>query len=383
MIKHIIHTLLGHKLANGLIFLLLIATSIVMMQSIGGALDKLWYFRDARGYDPENVGQLFVQSKSGNTKKDSVLNQNLYKELKHNPLLSGISRGSLMLIYEGIDKNNMIGFKGKPFDAYFRFVDEYAASVMDIKMLYGSWFTEADAHSDAVILSIEAAKKLFGEIQVTNRTFVYQNKKYYVKGICNSIRQSKSTPPSPTIFHYNIGNMGFFFKIKPGQNDNFSRSIESIVSSVYGPDNYVIGYECLNYSDHVMNSANSFRLRSFLKTKLFMVLVTAFSIISVLWYMIERRKEELGIRFVLGRTLNQLIFYIQSENYFLFFPAYIIAVIIAFNFQYAGVELLSKDHLGISLLISFILMFALTTLGVLIPCLRIKRLQVTEIIKSE
>jgi len=383
MIKHIIHTLWGHKSANGLIFLLLIVTSIVMMQSIGGALDRLWYYATPRGYDPENVGQLFVQSKLDNQKEDSILNVNLYKELQHNALLTDISRGSLMLVYEGIDKNNMIGLNGEPFDAYFRFVDEHAASVMNIKMLYGNWFTEADANTDAVILSAEAAEQLFGEVQVTNRSFTYQNKKYYVKGICNSIRQSKSTQPSPTIFYYNAGNMGFFFKIKPKQEDLFARSIESIVSSVYGPNNYVIGYETLNYSDHVMNSANSFRLRSFLKTKLFMILVTTFSIISVLWYMIDRRKEELGVRFVLGRTLSQLVFYILSENYFLFIPAYIIAMMVVFNFQYAGVELLSKDHLGISILLSFILMLVLTTLGVLIPCLRIKNLQITEIIKNE
>lgn len=384
MITHLLHSIWGHKFSNMLLFILLTATAIVMIQSVSGTLEKVWYYTAPRGYVTENVGNLYVQSKAANQKTDSMMNAKLFQNLQVNPYLSDISFGNIKLIYEGNEKYNMVGAQGKTFDAYHRYADDHTATVMGIKILSGRWFTESDAHSDVVIVSPEAADQLFGATQVTNRTFNYQGKEYRVIGVCNSIRQSKKTQAAPTIFFfYNREYSGFLLKIKPNQEENFRMSIESIVQSVYGANNYIINYETLDQADHTMNGANNSRLRIFLKTKLFMIVVTIFSLIAVLWYMIDKRREELGIRFVLGRTLSQLIAYILYENYLLLISSFLIALFVIFNFQYAGVEILSNEHIEISILLSFLFMTLLTTLGVLIPCLKIRKLQITEIIKNE
>ncbi len=383
MITHLLHSIWGHKFSNMLLFILLTATAIVMMQSVSGTLEKIWYYTAPRGYITENVGALYIESKAENQKEDSIMNAKLFQNLQVNPYLSDISFGNMKLIYEGNEKYNMVGAQGKTFDAYHRYADDHTAPVMGIKVLSGRWFTESDAHSNVVIVSPEAAKQLFGATQVTNRTFNYQEKEYRVIGVCNSIRQSKKTQATPTIFFYNREHSGFLLKIKPDQEENFARSVESIVRSVFGTNNYIINYETLDQADHIMNRANNSRLRIFLKTKLFMIVVTVFSLIAVLWYMIDKRREELGIRFVLGRTLPQLIAYILYENYLLFISSFLIALFVVFNFQYAGVELLSNEHIGISILLSFLFMIFLTTIGALIPCLKIRKLQITEIIKNE
>lgn len=383
MIKHLIKVLWGYKLSNILLFLLLTATTIVMIQSVSGTLDRVWYYNDSRGYSIDDVSELSVQSKVVDRKKDSINSLKLFKQLRLSPYLANASFGSMNVIYEGTDMNNMVGYKGKNFNAYYRFSDEYTADVMGISLLSGRWFTESDANQNVVVISKEAAMKLFDATEVVNQTFTYKEKTFKVIGVTNSIRQSKRMKASASIFLYNKRESGFLIKTKPNQEEAFRHSMESIIQSVYGANQYIISYETLNSAEKIMNETNSFRLRSFLQTKLFMILVAAFSLISVLWYTIDKRKNELAMRFVLGRTLPQLIRQVLCENYFLLFSSFLFGLLIIFNLERSRIEILSNNHTLVAICVSLLFMFFLDTLGALIPCMKIKTLPITEIIKNE
>lgn len=382
MIIHILHIIRRNKVTSLLLFLLLSAATLINVLSIGGMKERLQYFFLPRGYNMENVSILYAGAKNKDDAIDSIRNVELYNRLKASPHVEKVTFGTPNLIYN-YRKINMKGYNDTIFLVYPRGGDELMADVMGIVMLHGRWLQPADHGTDGLVITPEMAKLLFNEENATGKSYEFEGKKYHIVGVCNSIRQNKRANFSPSFFSYDKPQGAFTVRTKPGDERSFAHSLENILTSFYGTNNYTVYYETIRHQDIRANQFIYLGLFQFILSRVFMLTVALLSFVAVIWYTTERRKQEWSIRYAMGRTKKQLIEYIFLENLVISSLAFVFGLVGFFAIRRFGVETFGTKHTLVAIGVSAFLMLTFLWIGVLIPSCKIKRLDVSELLKSE
>lgn len=382
MITHILHIVSRNRTTTLLTFLLLSASVLVILLSVGGMMERMQYFFLPRGYIMDNISILYADAKNKDDSTDSIRNIELYNRLKSSPYVEKVASGTPNLIYN----YNTISLKSHNdiiFYAYPRGGDEEMADLMGIKMLHGRWLQPSDHSSSGIVVTPEVARLLFNEENVTGKSFEFQEDKYTVVGVCNSIRQNKQANFSPSFFYFKKPAGAFTIRAKSGEEPAFSSSLENLMISVYGIDNYTIYYETIRYQDSNVNDYIYVSLFLFLFLRLFMLLVAMLSFVAVIWYTTERRKQEWSIRYAMGRSKTQLIGYIFYENLIILIGAFVFALIIFLSLRHFNVESFATKFTLPTIILTALLMLIFLWVGILIPSRKIKKMQVSEILKTE
>lgn len=382
MIKHILHIIRRNRTTTLLLFLLLSAAVLVNLLSVGGMMQRMQYFFLPRGYTMDNIGILYADAKHKDEATDSLRNVELYNRLKASPYVEKVACGTPNLIYN-YNRINLKGYNDTIFSAYPRGGDEEMADLMGIKMLHGRWLQPSDHNTNGIVVTLEMAKLLLNEENITGKSFEYEREKCTVVGVCHSIRQNKQAYFSPSFFYFEKPAGAFTVRIKAGEEPAFSRSLEKLLTSVYGIDNYTISYETILDKDLAVNRYLAASQLEFLLSRVFILLVALLSFVAVIWYTTEHRKQEWSIRYVTGRSKMQLIGYIFLENLIILIGAFVFALILFFILRYFGVETFAiKFSLPAIAVTAFMMLFFLW-IGILIPSRKIKQLDVSELLKSE
>ncbi|HBF95807.1 MULTISPECIES: ABC transporter permease [Proteiniphilum] len=382
MISHILRIISRNKVTTLLSFLLLSAAVLVNILSIGGMMQRLQYYFLPRGYELDNIGILYAGTKNKDQATDSIRDVELYNRLKASPYVEKVSFGTPNLIYN----YNRISIKGHSdtiFSAYPRRGDEEMADLMGIRMLHGRWLRPSDHISNGIVVTPEMAKLLFHEENVTGKSFEYEDNKYAIVGVCNSIRQSKQSNFSPSFFYYEKPDGAFTIRTKTGEEPAFSRSLENLLASAYGINNYIISYETISDKELAVNLYAYMFLLQFLLSRVFMLLVALLSFVAVIWFTSERRKQEWSIRYALGRSKPQLIGYIFLENLVILMGAFVFALVVFFAIRYFGVETFTAKLTLPAIAVTAFLMLIFLWIGIWIPSRKIKQLDISELLKSE
>lgn len=383
MIRHLLKNIYGHKVASLLLFLLLSATSFILLQSVDGLAKKMRYYFQPRGYNLQDVSMLGTEAKKND--ENGLKAEEFYNRLKASPLVEKVALGNPKLIFQGNEQYQIVGYKNNVFSGYLRTADEAMGDVLKIKMRHGRWLKSSDQASNGVVISTEAAIALFGRENVVSQSFSYNNESYKVVGVCNSIRQNKWSMATPTIF---LGTEGagrgmLTIRFKEGMEHEFALSLEKLLASAYGANNYIMYYDTLENQDHMQNQAINTGIMSFLMKIAFLITVALFSFLAVIWYMVEARAQEWCIRYVLGRTRRQIVSYVFLENFLLFIIAFICAFILFINVLLIGNNSIGNSLTLLSTCLSLFLLILFLLIGVLVPTRKIKRLDISELLKSE
>ena len=383
MITHILHIISRNKATTLLSFLLLSAAVLVNVLSVGGMMQRMQYSFLPRGYTMDDIGILYADAKNKGETTDSIRNVELYNHLKASSYVKKVASGTPNLIYN-YDRISLKGYNDTIFSVYPRGGDEEMADLMGIKILHGRWLQPSDHGSNGIVVTPEVARLLFNEENVTGKSFEFQEDKYIVIGVCNSIRQNKHANFSPSFFYFEKPAEGAFTILtKAGEEPAFSRSLNNLMTSVYGINNYTIYYETIRYQDSTSNYYTYVSVFQFLFLRLFMLLVALLSFVAVIWYTTERRKQEWSIRYAMGRSKMQLIGYIFFENLIILIGAFIFALVIFLSLRHFNVESFATKFTLPAITLTALLMLIFLSIGILIPSSKIKQLDVSELLKSE
>lgn len=381
MIVHILHILSRNRITSLLLFLLLSAAALVNVLSIGGIMDRMQYFFLPNGYNIQNVSILYIDTKNKDN-TDSIKNVELYNRLQASSFVENVSYSTPNLIYN-YTRYDLVGYNDKVFSAYLRGGTETMADIMQIKILYGRWLQVSDQSTNGVVITPEAAKALFNKENAVGESIEFQGQRFHVVGVCNSIRQNNRADFSPSFFAYQKTAGAFTVRIREGEEKSFAHSIETILTAIYGINNYTLYYETMQHQDFRVNQFIYRELFQFVLLRLFILIVALLSFVAVIWYTIERRIQEWSIRYAIGRTKTQLTGYIFLENLVIFVAAFAFALILFFTVRHFSVETFATKFTLPAIGITASLMLVFLWIGIFIPSRKIKQLNMSELLKSE
>jgi len=302
------------------ISILLISATIIIYQQISFIKGR------DMGYDPDNL--LMVNSSGDVDKNFAVIKEELYKT----GLIKSVTRTSSPITaiwwktqgpdYEGKRQDATIIFSALSTAADF-------SKTFGIKVIEGKDFAGVPSDTSHVLLN-KAAVAAMGVKNPLGMKLRYGNTEYNVIGITdNVVMESPFKPVDPVMTFYN-SNFSSFTTIRLKDEADLKKSIASIetIFNKYNPA-YPFNYSFVDeeFSKKFVNEQLISRI-----TNIFAglaIFICCIGLAGLASFTIEKRTREIGIRKVLGATIQQLLALISKEFLKLVAIAFVIAVPIA------------------------------------------------------
>lgn len=304
--------------------ILLISATIIVYQQI-----KLIKNRDM-GYNPNNL--ITIPGTKDTQKNYDVIKQ----ELTQTGMINSVTR-TMSPITEIWWKSPGPSYEGKPGNQNIIFsgltTDKDFAKTLGIKMLNGKDFSGTPADSFSMLLN-KAAVEAMGLNDAVGMKMTY-GKDFTVIGVTdNVIMESPFKPVDPMMIYYDPKNSSVIsIRLNNGvQPQKALASIETIFKK-YNPA-YPFEYQFVDkeFDKKFLNENLISKLSNIFAA--LAIFICCIGLAGLASFTIEKRVRELGIRKVLGASLQQLLLLISKEFLKLVLIAFVIAVPLTWWFMH-------------------------------------------------
>ncbi len=297
------------------ISILLISATIIVYQQIQHIKDR------NIGYNPNNL--IMIASTDDVKKNYEVIKQ----ELQQTGMIEAVTR-TLSPITDIWWRSPGPDYAGKPADANIIFAGENAdvgfTKTMGIKMLQGHDFTGVPSDSGALLLNKAAVEAM--KLKDPVGMLMHYGKNYTVIGVAdNVIMGSPFEPVDPMMIFYNPAGTASL-SIRLNQSAQLSKALPAIetIFKKYNP-----GYP-FEYRFADKEFAKKFITEDLISkiTNIFAglaIFICCIGLAGLASFTIEKRIREIGIRKVLGASVQQLLMLISREFLKLVLVAFVIA----------------------------------------------------------
>jgi ABC-type antimicrobial peptide transport system permease subunit len=299
------------------ISILLISATIIVYQQVQHIRER------ETGYDSNNL--IMIPSSADVNKNFSAIRQ----ELLNTGMVNSLTR-TLSPITEMWWRQRAPDWEGKPSNADIIFTGQVASvdftKTMGIKMLAGRDFSNMPSDSSSVLLN-RAAIQVMGIKNPIGMKLKNNNNTYTVIGVVdNVITDSPFEPVDPMMIYYEPNNT-YSVTIRLNQSAQLHKALHFIESifKKYNPA-YPLEYKFVDQEfekkfiaeELVRKLANIFSGLA--------IFICCIGLAGLASFTIERRFKEIGIRKVLGASIQQVLALISNEFLKLVLIAFLIAV---------------------------------------------------------
>ena len=253
-------------------------------------------------------------------------------------------------------------------------VEDNYAKVLGAKVLEGRWFSSDDVVSKdkPVIINEAFKKKLFGDEDAIGKMVVSDaSNSMKIVGVVASFKdESEAERPAPGFFvRMDTGNMrhpvSMMIKVKAGADAAFESKVYKTLDNTMKNANIEI--EHLTDMKDARNKAMRIPFISFLIIAGFLIINVALGIFGVLWYNINKRRGEIGLRRAVGATGNAISKQLVGEAFVLCTLSLILGLFFAVQFPLLSALDLPPSNYVQAIVLSVFFIYALVIVCALYP----------------
>ena len=327
MIKHLFKLIWNRKKSNFLmiteifIAFFVLFMAFVMMCYIGGNYLK------PLGFSYEDVWILSMDYKNTKTEEVIATLEQFENMLNAFSEVESVSfSNSLLFIPDGMSASDY-SYDGKEVNAHNLYAGDNFHQVLNIELLSGRWFDKTDdaASIDPLVINYRLAEELFPNQDPLGKIITRGKKEYRVIGTVGEFRRAgeltgsirgaflRFKPDSENgraVLKDGLFNR-FLIKVKPGSGMAFERRMINQLSSAG---------KTFTLKARKMEDARKTAFKKTIVLPLILLVISSFMITNValglfgvIWYNINRRKPEIGLRRALGAPSNTIYKQIIGE----------------------------------------------------------------------
>lgn len=376
MFKHLFKLIWNKKKQN---FLLITEMFVSFLVMFGVFTLMVYYYHNYKqpmGFDYDNVWVVNYTPPENIHSNDSFMlfHETLSKMLKSMPQVEEISFTSGNVPFSMNTNNTMIGYgnNSNVMSNVYQAEETYK-NLLNFKMLKGRWFNQADDVQGKYIPVVlteklkeelfggeNAVGKIIGENQIETQTL---RDRYRVIGVANNMKDKGDYQAIENGMYLNMDTNAIRFngtillKVKPQADAAFEGKLFKSLSNAIGTS---IEIEHLDKKLITKNKVMIVPMIVALIVVGFLIINVALGLFGVLWYNINKRKSEIGLRRAVGATGDSVSRQLVGEAMVLSTLALIIGSFFAVQFP-----LLNVFDLPASVYI-FALIFAVTFIYLLV-----------------
>ncbi|AYL94819.1 ABC transporter permease [Mucilaginibacter celer] len=378
MFKHLFKLIWNKKKQNFLLmtemlvsFLVLFAVFTLMMyyydnykKPMGLEYENVWVINYGNSYQTKNTDSL------------NLYYETLRKTIKSLPHVREISFVSGNTPFSQQINNGGMTYKGKHIDHINNYTAEDSyKDVLNLTLLEGRWFNKEDAVSKnrPVIIDNNLKEVTFGKESAVGKLLGGDDdkNKMRVVGVIQAVKKdgNYANPGPGEYFRTDTGSFRWLSKIlvkvDPGSDAAFEGKLYKTMANYMKNSNVEI-----EHLTNKLRSTNYFALVPMIVLGIvstFLVINVALGLFGVLWYNINKRKGEIGLRRAIGATGNSVSAQLVSESMILATLALIVGAFFAVQFPLLNVFDLRAEIYIEGMLLSILFVYLLVLICSLYP----------------
>jgi putative ABC transport system permease protein len=386
MFKHLLKLIWNKKKQNSLLISEILFSFMVIFAVFTFGVYAWDNYKQPMGMDYEKVWVVNFSNVTKPADGDSLslFYETVKRNVKSMPEVAEVSYISQNVPFSESTINTGIEVNGKRISRINEFtVDDSYLQALNAKMLEGRWYNKQDAVSGNRVVVINRAlkEKVFGNGEAIGKFLggddrpspngEGQKNKRKIIGVMENIKVDGDFQSAglgmfhrmDTAANRNLGNM--LIKLRPSAGAAFeSRLYKTLANSL---TNANIEIEHLDNKRESMNKVTLVPMIILSIVAAFLMINVALGLFGVLWYNINKRRGEIGLRRALGATGNGVSSQIVSESLILATFSMIIGSFFAIQFPLLNVFDLPAMVYIIALIASVLFIYALVFLCSLYP----------------
>jgi putative ABC transport system permease protein len=381
MFKHLFKLIWNKKKQNALLITEMLVSFMVMFAVFSMIVNFYQNYRKPMGFGYENVWSINIENSREFKNVDSaaVYYENIRNVLASMPQIKEVGYASGNTPFT--NNINMTGYtyKGKKYSNinYYQVEDNYK-KVFDMTVLEGRWFDKRDivTATKPIIINQSLREEIFGKAPAVGQVIgdddpKNKEKKMRIIGIVTDMKDKGDYKPSGTGI-YNRVDTGFFHwvgrivvKVSPATDAGFEGHLYKTIASIMKKSSIEIQH--LTKSRESMNKETLAPITILLILAGFLIINVALGLFGVLWYNINKRRGEIGLRRAIGASGNAVSAQIVSESLFLATLSLIVGTFFAVQFPLLNVFDLSAGVYITAIFLSIIFIYLLVLVCSLYP----------------
>jgi len=379
MFKHLFKLIWNKKKQNFLLMSEMLISFLVIFAVFTLMVYYVNNYKKPMGLDYENVWVINYNN-SYQTKNTDSLNQfyeTLRRSIKALPQVEELSFCSDNTPFSQNTWQGGMTYKGKKISHIneYRVEDSYKKT-LNIQVLEGRWFDKSDAaaKNEHIIISDEMRRELFGTAPAVGQLIGDdgdKKKMLQIIGVVQGVKQKGDYLAAGNeqfgrldtgAFHW-VGKI--LLKVRPDADAAFEGKLYKTVAGFLKNSNVEI--EHLKEKRVHVNYFNVIPMIVLGVVSCFLIINVALGLFGVLWYNINKRRGEIGLRRAIGATGNAVSSQLIGESMVLATLALIVGTFFAIQFPLLNVFDLEAGIYIVALILAIIFIYVLVLICSLYP----------------
>ncbi|QIL42711.1 FtsX-like permease family protein [Pedobacter sp. HDW13] len=297
----------------------------------------------------------------------SIFYDNLYNSLKAMPQIEEVSYSGSNFPYANSTMTTGLHLNGKRFG----YVNNYVIGadykkVWNITLIAGRWFLPEDAvtKNKNLIINETLKKQMFGEGNAIGKLIGdYEDKeKMKVIGVVQDIKANGDFWPAGNAMFsrldtgYLRNNHNILVKVRDGADATFESQLYKIMTNTMKNS---VEIQHLSEMRDAKNEVTIIPMVIFIIIAGFLIINVALGLFGVLWYNINKRKSEIGLRRAIGASGSSVSYQLVMEAMILATMSLIIGCFFAIQFPLLSVFNIPASVYIVAMLLSILFIYLL------------------------
>lgn len=377
MFKHLFKMIWNKKKQNSLLIVEILLSFLVIFAVFTFGLNSYNNYAKPMGFNYDHVWAISYNHTLDTHNADSttLIYQTLLRDVKAMPLVVDAGYASANIPFSnnhmstGVTNNGIYADRVNNF-----FMDEDYLGITGAKMLAGRWYTKADKESKAKIIVINKIlkEKLFGKTDAVGKMLGDKAEdKRKIIGVIDDIK-TDGDYQRPAYGLYNQHDTSAYkwlgkilVKVAPQADAAFEGKLYKLMAGRLKKSNIEI-----EHLDNKLVAYNKFTLVPLIILSIvaaFLIINVALGIFGVLWYNINKRRGEIGLRRAVGAPGSSVSAQLVSEAMILATLSLIIGAFFAVQFPLLNVFNLPASVYLIAMLLAVVFIYLLVLVCSLYP----------------
>lgn len=376
MLKHLFKLIWNKKKQNFVLMLEILVSFLVIFAVFTMVVYYYQNYRKPRNFEYENVWALQFRLDSRPPNKDSLhlFFETLRNQLKSMPEIEAVSFTGNNIPFAMSTMQNNINYEGVGFTVNDYPVQDEYDKVLGVKMQGGRWFSKQDRGSryTPVVINEELKEKWFGQSDAIGKVLNKQSEKpYKIVGVVADLKDKGDYQVVEKELYRQTDTSDYYWlstalvKVKPTADVSFeSRLYKSMATYL---QKSTLEIEHLTDKRRSKNNMTLVPMLILMIVAGFLVINVALGLFGVLWYNINRRRGEIGLRRAIGATGQSVTRQLISEAMVLSTMALLVGFFFAIQFPLLNVFDMPANVYLIAIGFSILFIYVLVAICSLYP----------------
>lgn len=311
MIKHLFTLMWNRRKKNFLLFLEIFVSFLILFAVLSFVTFNIRNYNEPLGYNVNETWIIYqsVEEETTDTLAWAETKKRLRQELLAMPEIEAVSFMSYVTPFG--NSNWATGHDDNGFElfTYLAMADEHYADAANLNILEGRWFEESDkdAKYPPVIISKKMRDVTFKDNPIIDSIYFVNNstQESRIIGVIDHYKYTGNfRTEEPMTFSYkpieDIGSNNINIRVVSNPRPELEEEVNQLVGQITRKQNFRI--DRLDTEQKMANRSTWIPMIALLSISGFLVLNIALGLFGVVWFNVNKRKGEIGLRRTVGAT---------------------------------------------------------------------------------